>query len=494
MSKISVFNPAKELDALEDKIAFSQCEEVKEHETFLVRAALKAEGWDPCLCETAIARGFKRRTGEELDPAPWRELEEAFEDKEAARLTTKTSAKGAEIFLDEGIRGLHRASQVQGDSSTEEDKDLPGRVPPMRINLLDKESQEREKIHQERSKELVDDYWDCPNCGSVNKLEKDICPTCNLDKSFIEIQVLELVSSINTGLFTKEEHISFLNDIIIIRRKNPRWKRFLVDYMKRNNLVPSDMSGLIGPRPWKDDPLWSNIEDEEIPEEESKMEVLVEQSQSQEQSVSLTDKELMQSMLSTHFEEKRKKLSHIREHIKETLEASSSTECPKCDTGMLILGEHPGSWVCPECGWNVGYPEGEHPSLKFLQDNQQEEETKEAVPPLDKRLEVIVSDEKGWLCMECSRVWPYDFDNCVVCELQQKAASKEEEDTGLTMDIKCTKCEEGEPLPEDVNLAEEIKNAVEMDFAEKARLMMLLKAKERDDESVSNKQGDQASS
>jgi len=536
MSKISVFNPAKELDALENRVALSQCEEVKSHETFIVRAALRAEGWDPCLCETAIARGFKRRAGEEIGPAPWRELEETFESNEAAKFTTKTSAKGAELFVEQGIRGLQRALEVQGDSAAEEDEGTPRRMPHMRINLLDKESQEREKVHQERSKELVDDYWDCPNCGSVNKLEEDVCPTCNLDKSFIEIQVLNLMGSINTGLFSKDEHIKFLNDIIIIRRKNKRWISFLKWYMKKNNLVPSDMAGLIGPRPWRDDPLWSNIEDEEIPEKENQMDILVEQSQSQEQSVSVSDKELMQNAFTAHFEEKEKKLGKVKEHIKETLEASSSTECPKCDIGMLITGEHPGSWVCPECGWNVGYPEGEHPSLKFLQDNQQEIEEKEAIPPLDRRLDVIVSDDHGWLCLDCSRVWPDDFDNCVVCELKKKAAEKpevptsrpptldeydrarkafeeldEEKDSGLTMDIRCTECcskavgsdachvcgeptKEGEQLPEGASLAEEIKNAAEMDFAEKARLMMLLKAKEKKDEPVSNEQGDQASS
>ena len=322
------------------------------------------------------------------------------------------------------------------------------------------------------------------------------------------MKILELLGSVNTGLYTKEEHIRFLNDVTIIRRKNPRWKRFVLEYMEKNNLKPEDLKEMIGPKPW---------------EEDMDAETITLQPTELEQTESRSDKELMGDAIVSHFEEKDKKLGKVKDHFKETLEASSSTECPKCDVGMVITGEHTGSWVCPECGWNIGYPEGESVSLKFLQDNVLHQEERDPIPALDRRMKVIVSEESGWLCLDCNRVWPNDFDDCATCKLGKKAAEpptvehrgwgdektiigeeeKEfngcrreighgmtccrnhlcfacermspEEDTGLEMNIKCTECEPGD------DLYAEVKSQEDMDFAEKAKLMLQLKAKEKED-------------
>jgi len=493
------FDPGKELDKLESKITRSHQEDVREWETFQVRAAIRAKGWDQLFIEDAIGRGFRRRAGEEVGPAPWRDLAEQQADEEAAKLTVKANRSESEAFLEGGRSALQRASEISRHQTAEKDEESSGGVPPMRINLLDKESQEQEEVREERPEKPVDDFWDCPNCTSVNKLEEDICPMCNLDRSWIEMKVFELVSSVNTGLFTKEEHVRFLNDVTIIRRKNPRWIKFLLEYMKKSSLKPTDMEGLIGPRPWMDDPLYYRPDEEEIPEEEKKMtaETLTLQGggklEGEMGTESLSDKELLGSVLIKHFEEKEKKLGSVKEHIKETLEASSATECPKCDTGMIIAGEATGSWACPECGWNIGYPEGESPSLKFLQDNKPEQEQRDPIPALDKRMKVIVSEEAGWLCLDCNRVWPYDFDDCATCKLGRKAAGASHPELELDIegdvpahihDIPVDDCElcKAEAAVDD--LYKDVKEQEDMEFAEKAKLMMQLKAKEKEDAPV----------
>lgn len=492
------FNPGKELDKLENKITHSKAEDVREWETFQVRAAIRAKGWDQLLIEDAIGRGFKRRAGEEVGPAPWKHLEELQYDEEAAALTLKANRSESEAFLEGGVPALRRAHEVSRTEAAEEDEEPSGRVPPVRINLLDKESQEQEEIREEGPSSRLDDYWDCPNCTSVNKLDEDICPMCNLDKSWIEMKVLELVGSVSTGLFTKDEHIRFLNDVSIIRRKNKRWLKFVSKYMEENNLKPEDMAGLIGPKPWEED-MTAEIETLQP----------VELSQTE----SLSDKELLGNVLVKHYEEKEKKLGSVKEHIKETLEASSTTECPRCDTGMLIAGETTGSWACPECGWNIGYPEGESPSLKFLQDNKPPEG--DPYPALDRRQEVIVSEEPGWLCLDCNRVWPLDFKDCPTCKMASKAeetpkapenrlptlgeyatakkAFEEQlESKAQELDVPIETLDEEhahvvgtdddcELCKAETDLYKEVKEQEDMDFAEKAKLMLQLKAKEQED-------------
>jgi len=500
------FDPGKELDKLESKITHSHQEDVREWETFQVRAAIRAKGWDQLFIEDAIGRGFRRRAGEEVGPAPWRDLAEQQADEEAAKLTVKANRSESEAFLEGGRSALQRASEVSRRQTAEEDEELSGGVPPVRINLLDKESQEQEEVREEEPEEPpyagvglskesqlaalekekpVDDFWDCPNCTSVNKLEEDICPMCNLDRSWIEMKVFELVNSVNTGLFTKEEHVRFLNDVTIIRRKNPRWIKFLIEYMKKSSLKPTDMEGLIGPRPWMDDPLYYRPDEEEIEEKKMTAETLTLQGGGKLEGESLSDKELLGSVLTKHYEEKEKKLGSVKEHIKETLEASSTTECPKCDTGMIIAGEPTGSWACPECGWNIGYPEGESPSLKFLQDNKPQEEQRDPIPAPDRRMKVIVSEEAGWLCLDCNRVWPYDFDDCATCKLGRKAEELPEGDVpahvhGDSVDD-CELCK-AEAAVDD--LYKDVKEQEDMDFSEKVKLMLQLKAKEKEDAPV----------
>jgi len=503
------FNPGRELEKLEEKVANSKAESIDDSETFQVRAAIRAKGWNPFFIEDAISRGFKRRAGKEVDESPWAEAAEQQADEEAAKLTVKANRSESQAFLEGGRPALQRASEVSRRETAEEDEESSGRVPPVRFNLLDKESQEQEKVREERPEKSVDDFWDCPNCTSVNKLEEDICPMCNLDRSWIEDKVLDLVDSVNTGLFTKEEHVRFLNDITILRRKNKRWLKFVSNYMEKSNLKPEDMAGLIGPKPW---------------EEDMDAEVLTLQGGgSLEQSETRSDKELLGDLVVGHFEEKEKKLGSVKEHIKETLEASSATECPRCDTGMLIAGETTGSWACPECGWNIGYPEGESPSLKFLQDNKPEQEQRDPVPALDKRIKVIVSEEAGWLCMDCNRVWPDDFDDCATCKMARKAEEMPEapenrlptlgeyatakkafeeqlESKAQELDVPIETLDEEhahvagteddcELCKAETDLYKEVKEQEDMDFAEKAKLMLQLKAKEGKDEPVANEQG-----
>jgi hypothetical protein len=144
----------------------------------------------------------------------------------------------------------------------------------------------------------------------------------------------------------------------MMRTNNPQWEGFLLSYMKEHGLKPSDMKGLVGPRPWKDDPLWSNIEDEEIPEPPYA-------------GVGLS-----------------------KEAIPDTVEESPYLEIEgetREEYNKRMFDEFFGD-----------IKKEEAMETEITKENLTD---KMAAHLADTRRKVIVGDETGWLCEACNRVW-----------------------------------------------------------------------------------------
>lgn len=154
MSTPTIFNAIEELQALEDKAA--QGKEIRSEDTFLVRAALKAEGWDISLCEEAISRGYKRSRGEEVAEPPWYTVDD----------------------------DMSEAPEIPGLEATEEEPGQPGRLFNLLGDMGGEEPEEQEEVREEEPKDpelakLLDyNFWDCPACGAVNRKEEAFCPNC----------------------------------------------------------------------------------------------------------------------------------------------------------------------------------------------------------------------------------------------------------------------------------------------------------------------------
>ena len=132
--------------------------------------------------------------------------------------------------------------EVQGSEATEEDEEVPGRVFNLLGNMGGEEPEEQEEV-------------------------------CEIN-----------------------EHVRYLNGIHIMRTGNPQWEDFLWTFMKTHDLKPTDMEGLVGPRPWKDDPLWYNPEEEEIPEPIKKEETMEEESK-QEYNLEIAHKRIHEAFI-----------------------------------------------------------------------------------------------------------------------------------------------------------------------------------------------------
>ena len=129
------------------------------------------------------------------------------------------------------------------------------------------------------------------------------------------------------------------------------------------------------------------------------------------------------------------------------------------------------------------------------------------VADTDSRKRVLVSEEVGWLCGDCDRVWPIDYSKCLVCHpeeaekydipttpptiehrswddiLKEQAKKKAEQDPVFPDKVKIHPDEEesvpeDEKLPDDADLSEEVRKS-NMTFSDKALLLLQLKSKEK---------------
>ena len=116
--------------------------------------------------------------------------------------------------------------EVQGSETPEEEREAPGRVFNLLGDMGGEESEEEEEIHKEEFEDTV--AMPAPQ--------------------------------------TPADHVAYLNSIHMLKTGNPEWEDYLWVYMKKYKLLPTDMEGLVGPRPWLMDPLWYDPDEEEIPE------------------------------------------------------------------------------------------------------------------------------------------------------------------------------------------------------------------------------------
>lgn len=134
-----------------------------------------------------------------------------------------------------------------------------------------------------------------------------------------------------------------------------------------------------------------------------------------------------------------------------------------------------------------GKPE---PSLKDIEAAFQEKAAE--VEDTDTRKRVLVSEELGWLCEVCNRVWPIEYEKCISCH-PEEAEKHQIPVTPPTVEhrswddvlkeVEAKKTPEGESLPEGVDKEKIIKDSG-MKLADKFSLLLKLKAKEKEQTSV----------
>ena len=465
MAKVTIFNPALELRRLEDKIANSKEEKICVSWLLVPRSACKEAKWDEdALVEEAIERGKRRREGEVLEAPSWEELErERDEAEQLVHLTTHEDV--------ENLGLLPRSSKVLSGEATEEEQRKPGRVFNLLGDLGTEEPGEQEEVHEEGSEvqRLIDEgclfhagckckrceeqpefisisrpqdfeqLWDCPMCDDVIHVSTFVCPHCSFDRNNVEQAIMEFYMSKDNSLLEPKEHVAYLNGLIMLKTGNPNWHKLVIGYMEKYSLKPEDMEGLFGPKPWEeaimsDEPHGMHAIEDHLSNELA------------EEEVPATTEELtMEKALRT-------KAEHKAEHV----EASAA------DIKAAF------------------------------------EEKVTEIADSDPRTRVIVSDEVGWICEDCNRVWSLDLKHCTVCNKEYAAEIKDKEEevakkSKSDLDVLKEKLELlGTTLEvkKDDSLYEEVKTMEGMKTAEKARLMLLLKEKEKDGGSEDKVEGD----
>ena len=163
--KITIWNPKTELKELEDKVAgLEEDQEVCQAKLLVPTAAIKEAGWDEALVQEAIERGRARARGEEVGEASWEDLE-----REGGGLTDDQ---------------VSEASEIPGLEAPEEEPSKPGRVFNLLGDMAGEEPGKEEEVREEGpedpelAKLLTYNFWDCPNCTSVNAKTEEFCPTC----------------------------------------------------------------------------------------------------------------------------------------------------------------------------------------------------------------------------------------------------------------------------------------------------------------------------
>lgn len=249
------------------------------------------------------------------------------------------------------------ASEVPGLEATEEEQRVPGRVFNLLGDMGGEESEEGEEVRAQELEDVV--TMPAPQ--------------------------------------TPAEHVAYLNNVNMLKTGNPEWEDYLWTYMKKYELKPSDMEGLVGPRPWKDDPLWSNIEDEEIPEPPyagvglAKEKIL-------EAAARETVAEYDKRMFDEYFGDIKKE---------ETMETMTSKD---------VLMEKAKAHLA------------------------------------DTRKRVVVGSDVGWLCEQCNSVWSLEQQICPNrCRKAEPPTVEhrgwpKDEGSGLVADVRFPEEEAGDPL------------------------------------------------
>jgi hypothetical protein len=342
--QVAIWNTKVELEELVRKVSkLKEEEKVCPSFTLVPRAAIKEAGWDEGLIEEAIERGRAIAKGEEVGEAPWKDLE-------------RESGGSSDDEVPE-------APEIPGLETTEKEPAKPGRVFNLLGDMGGEESEGQEEVREKESKD----------------------PLMHRDPQ------------------TPEEHVNYLNRIHIMRTDNPQWEDFLWTYMKTHGLKPSDMEGLVGPRPWKDDPLWANTEDEEIPEPPYA-------------GIGLAKEKILEAAArETVAEYDKKMFDEFFGPIKE--EEAMETEVTK-ESLTEKMAQH----------------------------------------LVDRRRKVIVGSEIGWLCEKCNSVWSLEQQICSNrCRKAEPPTVEhrgwpKEEGSGLVADVRFPEEEAGDPLAADPDL------------------------------------------
>jgi RNA polymerase subunit RPABC4/transcription elongation factor Spt4 len=340
---------------------------------------------------------------------------------------------------------LSRSSEVSGSKTSEEDEKVPGRVFNLLGDLGGGESGEQEEVHEDRLKvphieisrpEDFEQLWDCPACNYVNHVSEFQCPQCSFNRNTVEQAVMEFYMQIDNSGLKPQEHVAYLNGLIMLKTGNSNWHKLVISYMEEYNLKSEDMEGLMGPKPWE----------EAIMESEHGVETV---------EVPATNAELTAALQDQKGTEPEDPLSALGKSLRTKAELKAEqVEATEADIKSAF------------------------------------EEKVAEIADSDPRARVIVSDEVGWLCEECNRVWSLELKHCTVCnkEYAAEVEKKEEADAdksksdldvlkdklgalGTTLEVQT---EAGK-----TDLYAEVKSMEGMKTAEKARLMLLLKEKEK---------------
>lgn len=453
MEKVKIFDAAFELRKLEDRIAKGTEEKVCVSWLLVPRSACKEAKWDEdALVEEAIKRGEVRKRGEDPGKASWEDLEQ---EKEYASLTTHEDA--------ENLGLLPGSPEVSGHTPSPEDEISPERMPRVRVNLLPEESREQEEVHPERLEvpgieisrpEDLEQLWDCPACNQTNHVSEFQCPQCSFNRNTVEKAVMEFYMQKNNMDLKPEEHVAYLNALIMLKTGNSNWHKLVIGYMEQYNLKPDDMEGLVGPKPWE----------EAIMSPEHGAETVEETVE-----IAATNAELTAALQEQKGTEPEDPLTTLGKSLRTKAEhKAEQVEATEADIKSAF------------------------------------EEKVAEIADSDPRTRVIVSDEVGWLCEECNRVWSLELKHCTVCNKEYAAEVEKKEETAAEeakgdLDILKDKLNTLgttlEVLPEDddgknKSLYEEVKTMDGMKTAEKARLMLLLRKKEKEGGQEAESTGD----
>ena len=238
----------------------------------------------------------------------------------------------------------------------------------------------------------------------------------------------------------------------MLKTGNPNWHKLVIGYMEKYNLKPEDMEGLFGPKPWEEAIMSDEPHGMHAIEDHLVNELAAEEAPA-------TNAELTAALQDQKGTELEDPLASLGKSLRTKAELKAeATEATEADIKSAF------------------------------------EEKVAEIADSDPRTRVIVSDEVGWLCEDCNRVWSLELKHCTVCNKEYAAeVEKKEEvdaknnksDLDVLKDKLSTLGTTLEVLPQDKDkgLYEEVKGMDGMKTAEKARLMLLLKEKEKAPES-----------
>lgn len=434
---MAIWDAIKELEKLQRKAAKGK--DIEDSDTFIVRAALKEKGWEGLVCEEAISRGYKEHRGEKIGIPSWfkeivRDIVQTSEDK----VKKETGRSDYDHML--------TPPEVQRSETTEEEPKVPGRVFNLLGNLGEQEPGEPEEVHKEGPK--------------------------------------------------VSEHVAYLNGLSMMRTGNPYWGELVLKYMKDYGLKPSDMEGLVGPKPWLDEPLCFYPDEEELFEPIKKEETMEPEGLKGEQE---------------------KIVAGTRQRV--FVGDEIGWLCKHCNR-VWSLDEKTCSVCKQEPNYETLYPAAKQAADKVIAEALGKKKTNKELATeamrkalcLDKleedtglTMDIVQTEEDGTVqCDFCGASDYLECDCCIECESEECVCC----DNCARFPCQCDKeecpiCHKnvdlGEPCPHGCDaemtelqvLYEDVKNSTDLGFAEKVKFMTLLKQKMElaDDLSVDDPKG-----